>query len=46
MISNLIIFGFGMMIGAMAMMVFIVLMIEIANRKPKRPPTKDEWRMM
>ena len=45
MISNLIIFGVGMIIGAMGMMVLIVLMSYYATRQ-KRPPTKDEWRMM
>ena len=45
MIGNLIILGLGMVLGAMGMMVFIVLVFDHYH-KPKKPPTKDEWRMM
>jgi hypothetical protein len=46
MLVKLVILGIGMIIGAMLMMVVVVIMIERSMRPRKKPPTKDEWRMM
>ena len=42
--ENLICLGIGVMMGMMLSVVLVVLLLE--PRDMKRPPTKDEWKMM
>ena len=44
MIDALIIFGLGIVLGAFIMLTIIVLMLT-HHTKPKKPITKDEWKM-
>lgn len=46
MIENLIILGVGMFIGAWLMMLVMAIVVYRSTRPRKKPPTKDEWRMM
>lgn len=45
MINSLLIFGIGMVIGAIMMMVFVVLLYEFSQRKRKLA-SKDKRRLM
>lgn len=42
--GNLICLGLGILLGMMISVVVVVLMLEPRDRK--RPPTKDEWKLM
>lgn len=45
MLNNLIIFGAGLILGAAIMLALILLLFIIENR-PKKLPTKEEWKVM
>ncbi len=45
MISNLLAFGAGLILGGALMLAFILIMI-VYEHRPKKPPTKEEWRIM
>lgn len=46
MIDLIVSFGLGIVVGASIMLVIIVISLEREMRPRKKPPTKDEWRMM